>query len=47
MYLYHLLHNKITLFITETYLGDKMAMTDFDKNDQLNLFPEETMSSER
>lgn len=43
VYLFQLLHINISLVIAEMYLVDKMAMSDFDKNDQLNLFPEETM----
>lgn len=42
-YLFQLLHIKISLVIAEMDLVDKMAMSDFDKNDQLSLFPEETM----
>lgn len=43
VHLLQLLHIKISLVRAEMYLVDKMAMSDFDKNDQLNIFPEETM----
>lgn len=42
-HLFQLLHIKISLVIADMYLVDKMVTSDFDKNDQLNLFPEETM----